>query len=72
MDETTGDPIPQFDLAYSLGLLDEIDGSIMWQYREHSDRDGHFEIRRVGPGDITLFARAEGYAQAVIPVPDPQ
>jgi len=65
VDESTGKPITQFDLVSEPGLLDEINGHIMWQYKPYADAEGEFELDGVGQGDNTLFARADGFAEAI-------
>ncbi|MCC6486544.1 MAG: sigma-70 family RNA polymerase sigma factor, partial [Candidatus Hydrogenedentes bacterium] len=69
VDKSTGEPITQFDLSVESGLIDQISGSGTWEYKPHGDIAGRFELDGVGPGDITLFARADGHAQAIHHVP---
>lgn len=68
VDALSGEPITQFDLTSDAGKHETISGHQMWQYKPHTDPDGAFALEGLEPGDVTVFVRAKGYAQAIHPV----
>ena len=61
-------PVSAFDVAFSEGIKDTIDGNIMSRYRPMNNPKGEFILSNIPQGDATLFVRAVGYSQQIQPI----
>jgi RNA polymerase sigma factor (sigma-70 family) len=65
VDARNGHPITEFAVGYLVGRHDQSYQALSDQIQHVRDDMGRFAIGAIDPGDITIFARADGYASGL-------
>ena len=62
VDARTGQPLTTFQIGYFNGITDRIHPQMFQNMTTYFDENGVFQLTRVNAGDVTVLAKAEGYA----------
>jgi hypothetical protein len=63
-DAQTGEAVTEFELFARKGQIQELNPQMNNQYQFYYDEEGQFSLENIEEGDVTLVARAKGYAPA--------